>query len=111
MLIFHIATPKAWHTALNKGIYECESLKTEGFIHCSTQEQLLASANKHFANFPENQLIVLHIPEKRVRSHLQWEPDKNGNLFPHLYSKLPIEIIQDISLLARNEQNLWDFEK
>ena len=35
----HITARTAWDAALGAGIYEADSLSTEGFIHCSTAEQ------------------------------------------------------------------------
>ncbi len=109
MLIFHITTPELWQTALNRGIYECPSLKEVGFIHCSTIEHLLDSANIHFKDAENEELIVLHIPEKKVRKSLKWEITRNEISFPHIYSKIPVEVIQDISLLERNPEGLWVF--
>jgi uncharacterized protein (DUF952 family) len=111
MLIFHITTPELWQTALNRGIYECPSLKEVGFIHCSTIEHLLDSANIHFKDVEAEELIVLHIPEKKIRQNLKWEITRNEISFPHIYSKIPIEVIQDISLLERNAEGLWVFSE
>jgi len=109
MLIFHITTPELWEIALNRGIYECPSLKSEGLIHCSTHEHLLDSANIHFKDCEAPELIVLHIPDKKVKNILKWEITRNNIAFPHIYGKIPIEIIQDISILERNSEGLWDF--
>ncbi len=40
MNIYHIVTPEVWEKFKDKDFYEAESLKTEGFIHCSFAEQL-----------------------------------------------------------------------
>jgi len=110
MLIFHITTQELWETALNKGFYECPSLKEVGFIHCSTLEHLQDSANIHFKDYENSQLIVLHIPVKKVKKSLKWEVTRNEIAFPHIYGKIPLEIIQDISILERSDEGLWKFE-
>lgn len=109
MLIFHITTPELWLNALNRGIYECPSLKEIGYIHCSTFEHLLDSANLHFKDVENDELIVLHIPEKKIKASLKWEITRNNIAFPHIYGKIPIEIIQDISILEKDSEGLWVF--
>jgi uncharacterized protein (DUF952 family) len=44
-MILHITDRHQWEQAKADGIYRCESLETEGFIHCSTPTQLITVAN------------------------------------------------------------------
>ena len=43
--IFHITTREAWRQAVAVGRYTAPSLDKEGFIHCSTHEQVVETAN------------------------------------------------------------------
>ena len=47
--IYHITTSQEWNDALKTGSYEATSLKEEGFIHCSQQEQLAGVLERYFA--------------------------------------------------------------
>ena len=47
-IILHICSHSAWNDAQIKGHYRAESLDTEGFIHCSTREQVVGTANLLF---------------------------------------------------------------
>jgi uncharacterized protein (DUF952 family) len=98
-MIYHITTHEAWERALELGQHKTDSLKTEGFIHCSEESQVLESANKHYAE--HDSVVVLHIVEKHVKDILKREPSRGGQLFPHLYAPLPLEAVEDQSLLQR----------
>jgi uncharacterized protein (DUF952 family) len=107
-MIYHLTTQEAWEAALGQGYYEHASLAAEGFIHCSTREQLFESARLYFVG--HDRLVVLQIVEKRVEQQLKWEHSRNGELFPHLYGPLPVEAVEDRRYLARNEEGQWRFE-
>lgn len=57
--------------------------RADGFVHFSTAEQLLETAQKHFAG--ETGLVVLRLDETLLGKALRWEPSRGGQLFPHLY--------------------------
>lgn len=99
--IYHIVAPEIWEKALQEGRYSPPSLSTEGFIHLSTEAQLLESANLHFPNAEE--LVVLRVVLKHLRGNLKWEEGRNGELFPHLYGNLNFESVEDTLSLERNE--------
>lgn len=40
-MIYHITTLKQWQTALEEGVYAPETFATDGFVHCSTDKQVL----------------------------------------------------------------------
>ena len=107
-LIYHLVLPEQWEIALNSGTYRPVSLETEGFIHFSEEHQVLETAKRHFSK--ETELIVLHVPEKRLQSKIKREAAPSGELFPHLYQELPIEMVETISVLAKENGN-WYWEK
>ncbi len=104
--IFHLVTPKRWEKALIEGRYRPDSLKTEGFIHCSTWDQLLESANLHFKE--EDQLVVTYIIEKHVKKLLLWEKGRNEEDFPHLYGEFPFAAVETTRMLVRNAQGQFE---
>lgn len=106
-MFYHLTTETDWDHALNRGHYAAPSLETEGFIHCSTAEQLLESAEKHWKG--HERLVVLHIVDKHVKEILKWEPSRGGQLFPHLYGKLPVENVESTSLLERNDKGHFEW--
>ncbi len=67
--------------------YTPQSLDSEGFIHCSTLEQVLIPANERF--YGEVGLIVLVIDESKIDALVKYEDCyESGVAFPHIYGPL-----------------------
>jgi len=64
----------------------------DGFIHFSTAAQVQETANKHF--FGQDGLFLVAFDPEAFGDELKWEPSRGGDLFPHLYAKLPLEKVQ-----------------
>ena len=62
--IFHITERSAFAASLETGAYETDSLKKEGFLHCSTREQLAQTAARFFAG--RSGLAILCIEAARL---------------------------------------------
>ncbi|EFO80437.1 hypothetical protein OSCT_1662 [Oscillochloris trichoides DG-6] len=90
-MIYHIATRTDWDTSLATGIYITDSLHREGFIHCSTHEQLAATAVRFFAG--RDDLVLLQIDPTRLDVDLRYEEGEPGILFPHLYGPLDLSAV------------------
>ncbi|MGF6432926.1 DUF952 domain-containing protein [Bradyrhizobium sp. Pha-3] len=84
-VIYHICSPAAW-AAANNGEYRPASFGSEGFIHCSTPEQLVEVANYLFRG--QRGLILLAIDPARVIPPIRYEDAGNGKLYPHIYGPL-----------------------
>jgi uncharacterized protein (DUF952 family) len=91
-VIYHLVARDGWAVAMRAGSYAPPSLALEGFIHCSTLAQLVATANAVFRG--NRDLVVLCIEESRLRARLRFEspadasdPRAHGR-FPHLYGAL-----------------------
>ena len=57
--ILHIIRGDAWNKAQAAGFYTTETFPTEGFIHCSTPEQVIAVANLRFRG--QSGMVLLSI--------------------------------------------------
>ena len=91
-LIYHITRKTDWDTALTGGSYTADSLRTEGFIHCSTVEQVIATANRLFRG--RRDLVLLCIEAGKVSAEIRHENLEGGtSLFPHVYGALKIASI------------------
>ena len=89
-MIFHITTRDAWDEAARASSYRADTLTTEGFIHCSTAEQVAEVANVRFRG--REDLVLLWIDESKVRAELKWEEASDGSgTFPHIYGLLDID--------------------
>lgn len=106
--IYHIITPEAWERALLEEQYRPSSLKTEGFIHFSTEDQVLESARIHLGMHSE--LVVLRVVLKHIKHNVKWEEGREGMLFPHLYGKLPLESVENTKSIFRQEDGSFEWE-
>ena len=80
--IFHIASADLWGQAGQT--YQGDTLESEGFIHCSTAEQVLTVANAIFRG--RTDLVLLRIAAERVEPEIRYENLEGGSeLFPHVY--------------------------
>ena len=89
-IIFHITHRQQWEKAKQIQAYRGDTLETEGFIHCSTQQQLIKVANKFF--FGQKELMILCIDSDRVQSEVKYE-EADGDSFPHIYGPLNIDAV------------------
>jgi len=88
--IFHIAHQNDW--SADSRLYRGDALSSEGFIHCSTAEQLIPVANRFFAG--RTNLIVLVIDETRVTSPVVYENLEGGDeRYPHIYGALNLDAV------------------
>jgi uncharacterized protein (DUF952 family) len=108
-MIYHLTTHTIWQKTLdsNKGFYKHPSLESEGFIHCSFQEQVAESANLHFPE--EEELVILYIVERRIKELVKSEASRKGELFPHVYGPMPLEAIEEVRILMRNSEGKFEF--
>lgn len=98
-MIYHIATRADWERAQNHGAYRHSSLENEGFIHCSTKEQVVQTANNFFKG--QTQLLLLQIDEDQLSSECKYEDPagkgthdpKHGLLFPHVYGEINLKAV------------------
>lgn len=90
--IYHITTKAEWQQARLIQAYMADSLSTEGFIHCSTREQILGTANAYFKG--RKNLVILCIESERVQASIQYEhPEGDPRVFPHIYGPLNIKAV------------------
>ena len=96
-MILHIVGESEWVKAVGLGSYAPASLATEGFVHCSTLAQVVATANRFYRG--ESGLVVLCIEEERLRVELRYERaaeargEGAGEWFPHLYGALNVDAV------------------
>jgi uncharacterized protein (DUF952 family) len=95
-LIYHITLWASWSAAQKSGSYSADSLKSEGFIHCSKMDQILRVADRYYAD--HHRLAILVVDPSLLKPELRWEAgtDKADELFPHIYGPLNLEAIVSV---------------
>ncbi|MEO1289199.1 MAG: DUF952 domain-containing protein [Chloroflexota bacterium] len=100
-MIYHLTSPIEWQMAQQAGHYSAPSLDSEGFIHCSSKEQVVTVANTFYSHTAE--LVLLCIEEDKLDAVLKWEapahPDgtpvdeSDTQPFPHVYGIINLESV------------------
>lgn len=91
-MIMHILNHAAMKQTLFDGVYAPSSLQKEGFIHCSTPDQVLEVANSIYKG--KSDLLLMLIDEEKVESRIVYEDlYELGKLFPHIYGPLNLDAV------------------
>jgi uncharacterized protein (DUF952 family) len=91
-IILHITNRDLWEASASSGYYKPSSLDTDGFIHCSTIEQTVETANQYYAH--QQGLVLLCIDINKTEAEVKYEApacvndQRTGSLFPHIYGPL-----------------------
>lgn len=103
MIIYHLTPYDQWKHAQKMGFYAPQSLVKEGFIHCSTKNQILPTANRRFRG--DNSLVLLAINTEKVNAKIVFEDASNrGENHPHVYGKLPLSAIEEVFPIKPNQK-------
>jgi hypothetical protein len=86
------------HTA--DGAYRPPSLSEEGFVHCSTPEQVLAVAQSHYPDAENPRLLV--VDPGAVDAEIRYEEGPLGG-FAHVYGSLNTDAVVDIVEFPRED--------
>lgn len=68
MQIYHITEESTWKEANESGVYLPSGFDKDGFIHCSTEDQVLPVAENFYRS--KNGLVLLKIDPSRLTSPL-----------------------------------------
>ena len=90
--IYHITTAASWEKAQLEGAYTADSLATEGFIHCSTTDQVAGVLDRYYKG--QTGLVKLTIDKSKVTSPLIFELATSINeVFPHIHGPINLSAI------------------
>jgi uncharacterized protein (DUF952 family) len=106
MTILHITSRPEWQSAEKRGVFAASSLMSEGFIHCSTPQQVVQVANALYRG--QSGLVLLVVDETRLKPEVRWEAPagapaqgvSDADLFPHIYG--PVNVDAVVSVLDFN---------
>ena len=104
-LIYHLAEPRDWAASTDE--YVCASLEDEGFIHCSTADQVSRTARQLFTD--RNDLVLLAIDPEPLGDLVVFEDlYEMDEEFPHVYGPLPTTAVRATGpYLTHLEEGLW----
>lgn len=89
---FKIFTADQWDQFKADGVFHGAPIDiADGYIHMSTADQCDETLTKHFAG--HSGLVIAEIDLNRLGEALKWEISRGGELFPHLYAALSMEVV------------------
>lgn len=87
--------------------YAPPSLGAEGFVHCSTVEQVASTARLFFAGTEDLLLLVID-PRRLGDAEVRWEDTYGtGREFPHVYGPVPREAIVEVRHYPPGRGGRW----
>jgi uncharacterized protein (DUF952 family) len=94
--IYHITTKKEWAEAQVSGQYTSATLETEGFIHCSTENQVAGVLERYYKG--QTGLLKLKIEKAKVERPLVFELAGSINeVFPHIHGAININAVVEVT--------------
>ena len=93
MFIYHIVLPEIWEQVRGERLYRHESLASEGFIHCSYEDQVGGVIERYYTD--HNELVILTIDTDKLAARLVAEPSTGGEIYPHIYGPLNMTAVVD----------------
>jgi uncharacterized protein (DUF952 family) len=111
-LIYHLVVGAAWDTRDPGAPYAPASLASEGFVHASTIEQVVATAHRYYDE--EQDLRVLCIDEDALTVPVRYEPPSGPpragrELYPHVYGPIEPRAIVRVIRLERDAAGRFAF--
>lgn len=95
MRIYHVVLPEVWQKFVDEDLYEAESLRTEGFIHCSFAGQVDDVLQRYYSG--EETVLILELETGNLSSRLIEEPSTNNEIYPHIYGPIDRDAIVGIA--------------
>jgi uncharacterized protein (DUF952 family) len=97
-VIYHITTKHDWETAQERDSYIAPSLATEGFIHCSEEQQLRGVLERYYKG--KTDLVKLVIDTSELQPELKYELAPSVNeIFPHVFGPINLDAVVAIELM------------
>jgi uncharacterized protein (DUF952 family) len=102
--VLHLAEVPHWEETLRTGAYRWSTLgrtlEQDGFIHCSTPEQLPGVLALHYAAYPHD-LVLLTVDPELLTAPLRWDvvDTGTGERFPHVYGPLTADAVTHTQVL------------
>ena len=99
-LILHICSTADWRAGEAAGAYTAASLAAEGFIHCSTTDQVLGVANNLYVG--QSDLVLLLIDTNALTETVVYDrlllvdSYGHGAEFPHVYGPINLDAVVDV---------------
>jgi uncharacterized protein (DUF952 family) len=108
-VILHLVPAAVWAQVAGHETYAPESLESEGFVHCTGDDDLMLTvANAFYRSVGD--VLVLSLDESRLAADVRWEPPAplpdgwaGAPMFPHVFGPLDLAAVVDVRQLVRDD--------
>lgn len=91
-IIYHMLPAAIWNAQSSDAPYEGDTLATEGFIHCTGEQELLIKVANNFYRDTPGPFVILYIEESAIEAEVRWE-EAGMHTFPHIYGPLNLDAV------------------
>lgn len=88
--VYKILSNSDWHTAQTLGHTKTALDEGDGYVHLSTREQVLETLHLHYKG--QSDVRLFEYLTEPFGDALKWEESRGGQLFPHLYGMLRLDL-------------------
>jgi uncharacterized protein len=110
-VVLHLLPSTVWNGGRRAPIVP-ESLATEGFVHCTADDEtLLRVANQFYTKVPGT-MVAISIDLDRVSAEVKWEHPPGSDpltsiAFPHVYGPIPRTSVVSSRLMQRADDGSY----
>jgi len=91
--LYKICDVALWREAERRGTFFGSPVDArDGYVHFSTDAQVRETAARHFSGMSD--VVLVAVEAQALGAALKWESSRGGDLFPHLYSPLPLSAVR-----------------
>tara|TARA_R110000787_G_scaffold9675_7_gene33544 strand:- start:1846 stop:2193 length:348 start_codon:yes stop_codon:yes gene_type:complete len=106
--IYKITPETLWCAAEAEGRFTGAPVDlADGFIHFSTRDQAIETAQKHFSG--QENLLLVAVDASALGEKLVFETSRGGALFPHLYADMPLSAVKWVKPLPLGPDGAHEF--
>jgi uncharacterized protein len=110
-VVLHLLPSTVWNAGRRTPIVP-ESLATEGFVHCTADDEtLLRVANQFYTKVPGT-MVAISIDLYRVSAEVKWEHPPGSDpltaiAFPHVYGPIPRTSVVSSRVMQRADDGSY----
>lgn len=104
--IFHITDPGAAQRLLADGVLEPPSLDAEGFVHCSSATEVVATTERYYADVDD--LVLVELDVGALDAEIRWPEVYPGRRFPHVHGPLTADAVVAVHPWGPGDRAVWE---
>ena len=106
---FKLVDRAEWEAARAVGAYAGSAVDlADGYIHMSSAQQLAETARRHYRG--RTDLVLVAVDLTALGEALKWEASRGGDLFPHLFTPLPLSAAREERGLSVDADGVMRFD-